>query len=287
MCPGSLFLLTARSQCRLAVKTVMRMSVLQMRAENEMKKVLMAAEAPTAMRLLLHDAATYDVATKSGGVNGSIVTSEELNRPVNKDLKTFVNKLAKVRESIKASGPESQKMLSWADTVVLAAKVTTEQSWKQAKASKSEKSLELAEKFGNPFDIKIGRLDSDSPDGDSSIPPAGSSPAEVQTFMSSLNVKNPSELGGPLSKKAPFWERPTFLLWTAAQENPAASEEQFGAEPEYADWKKKYDQSRSTTFRQDYEIDFVAFFNKLADLGAKFDKNAYLYDIIIQVPDRF
>lgn len=55
--------------------------LLQMRAENEMKKVLTAAEAPTAMRLLLHDAATYDVMTKSGGVNGSIITSEELNRP--------------------------------------------------------------------------------------------------------------------------------------------------------------------------------------------------------------
>jgi hypothetical protein len=46
----------------------------QVRVEQELKKVLSAEDAPATLRLLLHDAATYDVATETGGVNGSIVT---------------------------------------------------------------------------------------------------------------------------------------------------------------------------------------------------------------------
>lgn len=245
-----------------------------------------AGDAPAALRLLLHDAATYDVATKTGGVNGSIVTSDELSRPENKDLKSLVEKLGKARDALQATGPAEQKKLSWADTIVLAAKVTQQQVWDKSRAAKSEKALELSEKFGNAFDVRLGRLDSETPDASGRFPAPGSSPAEVQKFMGSLNVKDPSKLGGPLGKKAPFWERPTFLLWTAAQADPAAAEEEFAALPEYEVWKTKYDQSRNTTFRQDYEVDFVNFFNKLADLGASFDKNAYLYDLTIQVPDR-
>ena len=46
---------------------------MQQRSEKELKKVLTAEDAPVALRLVLHDAATYDVATGKGGLNGSIV----------------------------------------------------------------------------------------------------------------------------------------------------------------------------------------------------------------------
>lgn len=260
--------------------------MLQKRAEDELKKEVTAEDAQIAMRLLLHDAATYDVVTKTGGVNGSIVISDELNRPENKAMKSFVEKLGKVRDSLQANSPNGQNKLSWADTIVLAAKVTQQQAWMKDRLSKSEKTAELAAKFGNPFEVRLGRLDSSEPDAPGRFPAPGSPPSEVQKFMSGLNVKDPSQLGGPFSVKAPFWERPTFLLWPAAQDDPKAAEEAFAADPAFEPWKNKYDQSRSTNFRQDYEIDFVNFFNKLADLGAKFDKNAYLYDISIMVPDR-
>lgn len=259
----------------------------QKRAEKELKAVLSASDAPACMRLLIHDAATYDASEKRGGVNGSIVTSEELNRPVNSDLKSLVEKLSKAREAVKKNGPPSQAMLSWADTIVLAAKVSTELSWaKEREARLSANNQQLAQKFGNPFEITLGRVDSEGADRDVSIPTSGSSPKEVQAFMSTLGVQDPSQLGGPLSKKAPFWERPTFLLWTASENDPAAAEAAFGADPAFESWKLKYDKSRDTTFRQDYEIDFVQFFNKLADLGARYDKNVYLYDIVMKVPDR-
>lgn len=49
------------------------MYAMQQRSEKELRKVIGAADAPTALRLVLHDAATYDVKTGKGGLNGSIV----------------------------------------------------------------------------------------------------------------------------------------------------------------------------------------------------------------------
>ena len=45
----------------------------QARAEQELKKVLTADDAPAALRLVLHDAATYNTDSGTGGLNGSIV----------------------------------------------------------------------------------------------------------------------------------------------------------------------------------------------------------------------
>ena len=92
---------------------------------------------------------------------------------------------------------------------------------------------------------------------------------------------------GARGRDSGWGERPTFLLWTASTGDAAASEEAFGQLDGFASWKSKYDKSRSTTYRDDYEIDFAEFFNKLANLGAKFEKSPYLYDITMQVPDRF
>ena len=46
---------------------------LQQRSERELKKVVTPEDAPTALRLVVHDAATFDVATGQGGLNGSII----------------------------------------------------------------------------------------------------------------------------------------------------------------------------------------------------------------------
>lgn len=46
---------------------------LQQRSEKELKKVVTPEDAPTALRLVIHDAATFDVATGQGGLNGSII----------------------------------------------------------------------------------------------------------------------------------------------------------------------------------------------------------------------
>ncbi len=51
------------------------------------------------------------------------VRSEELGRPENRDLKPLVEKLGRARDAIIAQQRPGQDPLSWADTIVLAAKV--------------------------------------------------------------------------------------------------------------------------------------------------------------------
>ncbi len=50
------------------------LSCAQNKAEAELRKVLKKEDAAAALRLVLHDAATFDIATRTGGMNGSIVT---------------------------------------------------------------------------------------------------------------------------------------------------------------------------------------------------------------------
>lgn len=47
--------------------------LLQARAEQAFRKGLTAEDAPGCLQLVLHDAATYDIASGTGGLNGSIV----------------------------------------------------------------------------------------------------------------------------------------------------------------------------------------------------------------------
>ena len=55
--------------------------------------------------------------------------------------------------------------------------------------------------------------------------------------------------GGFGAGKPPFWERPTFVLWTAAQSDPSAAEEALAADDDFKGWKNKYDRSRRTVTR--------------------------------------
>jgi hypothetical protein len=66
------------------------------------------------------------------------------------------------------------------------------------------------------------------------------------------------------SAKPVFWERPVFLIYPAAQPDPASAEARLAAEsPVFQTWKNKYDRSRRTVTRTDYEVDFIEFLSKL------------------------
>ena len=71
----------------------------------------------------------------------------------------------------------------------------------------------------------------------------------VQDFMKKLGT--PSGAGtGLFAAKPLFWERPGFVIWTAAQPDPEQAEAAFaGADPQFADLKTKYDRSRRTVTR--------------------------------------
>lgn len=262
----------------------------QNRAEAEIKTVVTAADASNAMRLLFNDASTYDAVARTGGVNGSIVLAEELNRPENKDLKDLVNRLGEARKAIAASSPSNQKTISWADTIVLACKITQKMIWREARfVSNPVKGEYLAENFGNPINVRLGRIDATTPDEAGKVLPVGASAQQVLALSKTLGVKDPKDLDGPFAKKAPFWERIMYVLWCATQPDPAAAEAALatGAPEAFAEYRVKYDKSKASNFRTDYEVDFNEYLNKLANLGAKFDNEAYLYDVKFRIPDKF
>jgi hypothetical protein len=138
----------------------------------------------------------------------------------------------------------------------------------------------------NKINVRLGRVDATQPDPPAAVPLADASPQQVRDFFNALGVKDASELAGPFGRKPPFYERISFLLWTAAQKDPASAEASLATDAAFAPYKAKYDASRKMTFRLDYEVDFSDYLQRLTDLGAKFDKGAYLYDFKYLAPDQ-
>ncbi|GLC42901.1 hypothetical protein PLESTB_001812400 [Pleodorina starrii] len=256
----------------------------RLRAEAAIKEVVGAADAPACMRLVLNDAATYDAATKTGGLDGSIVLPEELSRPENAGLDVIVEKLAQAKAKIDAAGAEDGSgPISWADLLVLAAKVTTQAEWARIKRSRAQIAsggdVIAGPAFGAAWPVRLGRVDSPVAAG-GRVPSADAPVSEIKAFMERLGVAPGSNVGtGLFSAKPPFWERPTLVLWTAAASDPAAEEERFvAADPAtFKGYKQNYDRSRKTVTRTDYEVDFIDYFTLLTGLGATFKKDAYLH----------
>jgi len=73
---------------------------LQKLVETELKLGLKPEDAADTLRLVVHDAGTFDIATGTGGMNGSVVLSEELKRPENASLKSIVDRLKSLKAKI-------------------------------------------------------------------------------------------------------------------------------------------------------------------------------------------
>ncbi|CAK0787502.1 hypothetical protein CVIRNUC_010722 [Coccomyxa viridis] len=256
------------------------------RAEKEFRKGLSAEDAPDCLRLVLHDAATYDIASGTGGLNGSIVLPEELDRKENQSLKPIVRKLKSIKDAVdEGSKKYGIPPISWADTIVLGAKVSAEQSWVVAKKARLGAGADIdtiSSAFGADFPLNLGRTDTTQPDPAGRFPDASTaSPEEIQTFLSTLGTAAGSS-GGLFAPKPLFWERPAFVIWTAAQPEPAKAEQAWAdANNAYKGLKLKYDRSRDTVTRTDYEVDFIDFFTRLTRLGAKVNPDLYLVDQLI------
>lgn len=71
----------------------------------------------------------------------------------------------------------------------------------------------------------------------------------LQSFLSTLGTAAGSS-GGLFAPKPLFWERPAFVIWTAAQPDAAKAEQAWAdADPAYKGLKLKYDRSRDTVTR--------------------------------------
>ncbi|XP_050126830.1 putative L-ascorbate peroxidase 6 isoform X1 [Malus sylvestris] len=113
--------------------------------KEEIRKVVTKGKAAGVLRLVFHDAGTYQIDDNSGGMDGSIVY--ELDRPENKGLKTPFKILEKAKSEVEAVHP-----VSWADMIAVAG-------------------AEAVSICGGPtIQVPLGRLDSKEPDPEGKLP---------------------------------------------------------------------------------------------------------------------
>lgn len=276
-------------------KGAIRKELIQ-RCDKALKEIVTGDDARVALRLVLHDAGTYDFATKSGGIDGSVVLNEEeASRPENKEFAPFVEKLKRAKAAIDAQARPGQAGVSWADLEVLAARTALRASFRAAKveraASKSpdgKANLAAVNAAASvDFPVNLGRVDSGEAAGPAGkLPPVDADALAVKEFFAQLGAKPPS--AGPFGPALPlFWQRPAFLLWSASVPEDRADEVEAklaAADPLFVESKKKYDRDRATFSRTGFEFDLIEAFATLASsrCGAKFDPDAYLYDIEVE-----
>lgn len=102
-------------------------------------------------------------------------------------------------------------------------------------------------------------------------------PRIIKTFR--LTVSRCLAVHGPLylQRDPGYWPDVLHLQGSTCFQ---AYETKIAAENDaFAAFKKKFDAERMTTTRTNYEVDFINNFNKLATLGAIFDKDAYLHTV--------
>ncbi|KAL3745438.1 hypothetical protein ACJRO7_014526 [Eucalyptus globulus] len=113
--------------------------------KEEVRKVVSKVKAAGVLRLVFHDAGTFEMGENSGGMNGSIVY--ELERPENAGLKKPVKILEKAKGEVDAKRP-----VSWADMIAVAG-------------------AEAVSVCGGPtIPVVLGRLDSMKPDPEGRLP---------------------------------------------------------------------------------------------------------------------
>ncbi|CAI9096651.1 OLC1v1032845C1 [Oldenlandia corymbosa var. corymbosa] len=127
--------------------------------KEEIRNVLSKGKAAGVLRLVFHDAGTFDINEKTGGMNGSIVN--ELDRPENKGLKKSVKILEKAKAQIEVQCP-----VSWADVIAVA----------------GAEAVSICE--GPTISVQLGRMDSLVPDPEGKLPEESlDAPALKQCFQ--------------------------------------------------------------------------------------------------------
>lgn len=84
-----------------------------------------------------------------------------------------------------------QEAISWADLIVLAAKVAHVQQWTAAKVKRASVAADgstIAEAFGAAFPVPLGRVDATTADRQVPIPQQGASATEVKVSHNSRHM---------------------------------------------------------------------------------------------------
>ncbi|KQJ84404.1 thylakoid lumenal 29 kDa protein, chloroplastic isoform X3 [Brachypodium distachyon] len=224
---------------------------------------------PSLLTLALNDAMTYDKATKSGGPNGSIRLSAEINRPENSGLSAALDMLTDAKKEIDSyskGGP-----IAFADLIQIAAQQALKQTFLDAAIAKTggneEKGRTLYSAYGSSgqwglFDKIFGREDTQEPDPEGRVPKWSS--ASVQEMKHKFIAVG-------------FGPRQLAVMSAFLGPDQAATEAKLIADPDCRPWVEKYQRSRETVSRTDYEVDLITTLTKLSYLGQKINYEAYTY----------
>ncbi|KAK3141599.1 hypothetical protein QOZ80_4BG0335970 [Eleusine coracana subsp. coracana] len=222
---------------------------------------------PSLLTLALNDAITYDKATKTGGANGSIRL--EISRPENSGLSAALDLLDEAKKEIDSyskGGP-----ISFADLMQFAAQSALKRSFLDAAIAKcsgnEEKGRTLYQAYGSNgqwglFDRTFGRTDAQEPDPEGRVPDwSKASVQEMKDRFIAVGL-------GP---------RQLAVMSAFLGPDQAATEERLIADPDCRPWVEKYQRSRDTVSRTDYEVDLITTLTKLSSLGQKINYEAYTY----------
>ncbi|KAB1209957.1 Thylakoid lumenal 29 kDa protein, chloroplastic [Morella rubra] len=223
------------------------------------------------LTLALNDAVTYDKATKSGGPNGSIRFSSELNRPENKGLSAALNLVDRAKKEIDSyskGGP-----ISYADLIQLAAQSAIKATFLASAIRKcggnEEKGNLVYSAYGSAgqwglFDREFGRVDTQEPDPEGRVPQwEKASVKEIKDKFSAIG----------------FGPRQVAVMSAFMGPDQAATEALLATDPDVSPWVQKYQRSRETVSQTDYEVDLITTLTKLSCLGQQINYEAYSYPV--------
>lgn len=226
---------------------------------------------PSLLTLALNDAMTYDKATKSGGPNGSIQFSSEINRPENKGLSSALSMLEGAKKEIDSNSKGGP--ISFADLIQFAAQSALKATFLASAVRKcggnEEKGSLLYSAYGSSgqwglFERNLGRTDAQEAD------PEGRVPLWEKASVQEMKDKFSAVGFGP---------RQLAVMSAFIGPDQAATEALLATDPDVAPWVQKYQRSRETVSQTDYEVDLITTLTKLSSLGQKINYEAYTYAI--------
>ncbi|KAL3013624.1 hypothetical protein AAZX31_06G065400 [Glycine max] len=224
--------------------------------KEEVRKVLSKGKAAGVLRLVFHDAGTFDIDDSTGGMNGSIVY--ELERPENAGLKKSVKVLQKAKTQIDAIQP-----VSWADMIAVA----------------GAEAVEVC--GGPPIQVSLGRLDTLVPDPEGRLPEEslnasglkkcfqskGFSTQEL-VALSGAHTIGSKGFGSPISFDNSYYKVLLEKPWTSSGGMPSMiglpSDHALVEDDECLRWIKKYADSENLFFE-----DFKNAYVKLVNSGVR------------------
>lgn len=230
------------------------------RLREEIRKVLSKGKAAGVLRLVFHDAGTFEIDEKIGGMNGSIVL--ELDRPENKGLKKSVKILEKAKSQIDVVQP-----VPWADLIALAG-------------------AEAVSLCGGPsIPIKLGRIDSLVPDPEGKLPEESLDATSLkQCFerkgfstqelvaLSGAHTLGSKGFGNPVVFDNAYFkilmEKPWLSSAGMTSMVGLPSDRALVEDDECVRWISKYAEDQSLFFE-----DFKNAYTKLVDTGATWKKS--------------